>query len=136
MTSNNESEPVRRKSSATHSRQRNTQAGALSKRHRICSPRRRECGIFALWGAGAVDRNSTLTPFSSPSHEAINHQEGVQWLLPRNLQRSPPRSRPRRNPRRRNRQRRKPRQKRPRRKKPRRKKPQRSPPPSANPTLH
>src|SRR6202035_1745397 len=42
----------------------------LAKRRRICTPRRRECGIFVLWGAGAADRSSTLTPFSSPSHRS------------------------------------------------------------------
>jgi upstream activation factor subunit UAF30 len=36
----------------------------------FCTPRRRECGIFAQWGAGTVDRSSAPTPFSSPSHRS------------------------------------------------------------------
>mgnify|MGYP003693685797 CR=1 FL=1 len=47
MTSGNESASGSGcKASASHSHRRNTHAIALSKRRRICTPRRRECGIF------------------------------------------------------------------------------------------
>src|SRR4029077_19941678 len=71
----------------THSHRCNTRAPARREPHRFAYPADENAVYLFRWSIGIGDRRSFRLHTYRRRIEAINHQEGELWLLPRKLQR-------------------------------------------------